>query len=165
MQNGSVLPAKNGLITIIRDPRERTRFLKFAAVGAMGAVVDFVAFNLFVSVAHLPALWASLLSFVLAVISNFLWNRYWTYPDSRSKNLAKQVSQFFIVSAVGMGIRAILFLILENTLIKLAAGILPATFPVTATFVGHNTTLAIAIVIVMLWNFFANRFWTYNDVK
>ena len=27
-----------------------------------------------------------------------------------------------------------------------------------------NITLAIAVIIVMFWNFFANRYWTYNDV-
>jgi putative flippase GtrA len=26
-------------------------------------------------------------------------------------------------------------------------------------------TLAVAVVIVMLWNFFVNRYWTYNDVQ
>jgi putative flippase GtrA len=28
-----------------------------------------------------------------------------------------------------------------------------------------NATLAIAIGIVMLWNYFVNRYWTYNDVE
>jgi putative flippase GtrA len=28
-----------------------------------------------------------------------------------------------------------------------------------------NVTLAIAVGIVMLWNFFINRYWTYNDVS
>ena len=27
-----------------------------------------------------------------------------------------------------------------------------------------NLTLALAVGIVMLWNFFVNRYWTYNDV-
>ncbi|MFN2216601.1 MAG: hypothetical protein ACK2TS_06620, partial [Anaerolineales bacterium] len=31
--------------------------------------------------------------------------------------------------------------------------------------ISNNLTLAIAILIVMLWNFFANRYWTYNDVN
>jgi len=26
-------------------------------------------------------------------------------------------------------------------------------------------SLASVIVIVMIWNFFINRYWTYNDVK
>ena len=31
-------------------------------------------------------------------------------------------------------------------------------------FLARNFTLALAVGIVMLWNFFVNRYWTYNDV-
>jgi len=31
--------------------------------------------------------------------------------------------------------------------------------------VADNLTLAIAVVIVMFWNFFINRYWTYSDVQ
>jgi putative flippase GtrA len=34
----------------------------------------------------------------------------------------------------------------------------------TPEFLARNVTLAIAVGIVMLWNFFMNRYWTYNDV-
>ena len=30
---------------------------------------------------------------------------------------------------------------------------------------GENVTLAIAVGVVLFWNFFVNRYWTYNDVK
>ena len=30
--------------------------------------------------------------------------------------------------------------------------------------IGLNLTKAIAAIIVMMWNFFINRYWTYNDV-
>jgi prepilin signal peptidase PulO-like enzyme (type II secretory pathway) len=38
------------LTSVISNPRERTRFLRFAVVGIMGAVVDFGTFNLLSSV-------------------------------------------------------------------------------------------------------------------
>jgi putative flippase GtrA len=28
----------------------------------------------------------------------------------------------------------------------------------------RNATLALAVGVVMIWNFFINRYWTYNDV-
>ena len=31
-------------------------------------------------------------------------------------------------------------------------------------FYAKNLTLASAVGIVMLWNFFVNRYWTYNDI-
>jgi hypothetical protein len=36
--------------------------------------------------------------------------------------------------------------------------------PATAQTIGNNMALAVAVVIVMFWNFFVNRFWTYSDV-
>ncbi len=133
---------------ILSNHKERTRFLKFAVVGAVGAVFDFGIFNL-----------------LSAVISNFLWNRYWTYPDSRSKPISHQLTQFVLVSLIGLAIRTILFSLLETSFIRIAEKILPATFPLTAVTVGHNAMLAFAILIVMLWNFIANRYWTYSDVE
>jgi len=34
-----------------------------------------------------------------------------------------------------------------------------------STTLADNFTLAVAVVIVMFWNFFANRYWTYSDVE
>jgi putative flippase GtrA len=150
---------------ILTKPQERTRFLRFAFVGIIGAVIDFGVFNLLTRLTPIEAVWASTISFVAAVISNFIWNRYWTYPDSRSKPLASQVGQFFVVSIIGMGMRILMFKFLEELFINTSAAILPENFFLTPTFVGHNFLLAVAILLVMLWNFIANRYWTYNDVK
>ncbi|HHH81806.1 MAG TPA: GtrA family protein, partial [Chloroflexi bacterium] len=78
--------------------RELSRFLKFCVVGVIGAVVDFGTFNLLANVLHVWSIGASMASFTAAVCSNFLWNRYWTYPDSRSKQLGAQLFQFALVS-------------------------------------------------------------------
>lgn len=146
------------------NAKERGRFLRFAVVGAIGAVVDFGVFNLLATTHILPAVWASVVSFLCAVISNFTLNRFWTYPDSRSKPLGRQVFQFIVVSLVGLGIRTPLFAWLENWIAGLAAQWLPDFF-LSPTFLGHNIALAIAVLVVMMWNFIANRYWTYNDVK
>ncbi len=149
---------------ILAKRHERIRFYKFAAVGAFGAVIDFGFFNLFTSIFLIKAIVSSALSFIMAVASNFLLNRYWTYPDSRTKTFAQQAVQFLLISLVGMGIRLILFAVLENPLINLAERMLPS-IGVTPTFIGHNLTLAFAILVVMMWNYIANRYWTYNDVE
>ena len=36
--------------------------------------------------------------------------------------------------------------------------------PLSPELLAKNLTLALAVGIVMLWNFFVNRYWTYNDV-
>ena len=150
---------------ILTNPRERTRFLRFLFVGLFGAVVDFGIFNLLIQLFHIPAVIASGISFCAAIISNFLWNRFWTYPDSRSKPIGAQLAQFGLISGLGLIIRIPLFAFLEPRMIGLSTRLLPLRFPVTPTFTGHNTSLAIAVLVVMMWNFFANRLWTYNDVK
>jgi putative flippase GtrA len=150
---------------ILSNPRERTRFLRFAFVGIVGAVVDFGTFNLLEALFHVPAVWASVCSFIAAIISNFTWNRYWTYPDSRSKPIHQQITQFTIVSVVGLAIRTPLFALLETPLRQMFASYqLPTIAFMDADFLGHNFALAIAVVVVMFWNFFINRFWTYSDI-
>lgn len=147
------------------NPVERSRLARFAAVGLMGAVVDFGTFNLLTGIFKTPAVTASVLSFLAAVLSNFTWNRFWTYPDSRSKRISVQLTEFAIISLIGLAIRTPLFAFLEGRLQNLFIS-LHIRYPgaLSPQFLGHNLALAIAVVVVMFWNFFINRFWTYSDV-
>lgn len=151
--------------SIITNPRERTRFLRFATVGIIGAVVDFGTFNLLTSFAGMTAVLASVFSFIAAITSNFTWNRYWTYPDSRTKPITRQVLQFSLVSTVGLLIRTPIIALLEPFFTQLFTGIqfLPIGF-ITAELLADNFALAIAVIVVMFWNFFINRYWTYDDI-
>ena len=154
------------LTSIVTNPRERTRFLRFATVGIIGAVVDFGTFNLLTTFVGLTAVVASIFSFIAAIISNFTWNRYWTYPDSRSKPLSRQLIQFSVVSALGLLIRTPIIAILEPFFTRLFNGF--AFFPIgfiTAELLADNLALAIAVIVVMFWNFFINRYWTYDDIN
>jgi len=87
-------------MNLIHDPYERVKFIRFAIVGTIGSVVDFGVFNLLATLLKTPAVAASMVSFTLAVINNFFWNRYWTYPETRtchcpnnSRNLRLSVSR------------------------------------------------------------------------
>jgi putative flippase GtrA len=153
------------MVAILSDTRERNRFLRFAFVGVIGAVVDFGTFNILVSVVMLPAVWASIISFMAAVISNFTWNRYWTYPDSRSKPVSIQMLTFLIISLIGLAIRTPLFVYLEKVFNSFFTALhVGSRGWVTPEFMGHNLALAVAVIVVMFWNFFVNRYWTYSDV-
>jgi putative flippase GtrA len=166
------------MMAILTNPRERTRFLRFLVVGTIGAVIDFGVANLLVYVFHAPLVVAGTISFIAAIISNFTWNRYWTYPDSRAKPLLRQLIQFSAISVMGLGIRIPLLHFLEPPMIRLFSSLpfgLPVfsinllgknyTLAITADFLGKNFTLAIAVLVVLFWNFFVNRYITYNDVK
>lgn len=169
------------------NTKEAKRFFKFAIVGAIGFVVDFGIFNLLLNplglalargadlhnmlvmlgaapeqVIRLASTLAGVTSFVAAIISNFLWNRYWTYPDSRSRSLRRQFAMFSVVSVAGILIRAPIIHYTHQPFTGLVrnAGVLVPY----AKRVGDNLALILAVIVVMFWNFFVNRYWTYGDV-
>ncbi len=147
---------------LVRDARERKRFLKFTVVGAFGFVVDFLTFNLFRSVIGLPSATASVISFMVAVFSNFIWNRYWTYPESRTKPIAGQLFQFVAVNIVGLVIRTGIFVVIKDPYVGLFERLNWSLL--TPQVLGENLALATVVIIVMFWNFFINRYWTYSDI-
>ncbi len=180
----------NGAERVGINPKEAERFIKFLIVGALGFVVDFGVFNLlltpmgailqpgtavfsfFVSlglspayvVTGLTAVLASTISFIAAIISNFTLNRYWTYPDSRNKPMWSQFLQFFLVSITGIVFRIPIIALTRTPFTNFIATLLPTLDPDIITRLGENMALALSVLIVLFWNFFVNRYWTYNDV-
>jgi len=150
------------MIGFLQNPVERTRFLKFLAVGIFGALVDFGVMNFLTHQFGLTLVIAGTISFTCAVVSNFLWNRYWTYPDSRSRQLGRQLAMFFVVSVAGIMIRLPILHFLEPIFLRFFQRL--GFTLLTPEFLAKNITLAVAVVVVLFWNFFVNRFWTYNDV-
>ena len=133
---------------------EVSRFLKFAVIGAIGAVVDFSVLNLMILGFGWTEFFANLLSVSCAIVSNFIWNRLWTFPESRERPLHTQFGQFAAVNAVGLVINQFVFLTTHAV--------------VFSRFVGpplnYNLAKATAIIVVLFWNFGANRLWTYRGI-
>jgi putative flippase GtrA len=149
---------------ILTESKERVRFLKFATVGAIGAMIDFGVMNMLTHFLNLRLVAAGSVSFVCAVTSNFLFNRYWTYPDSRSRHVLHQLGMFFLVNLAGIIIRIPILHYGEPPL----AGTFESMAHINdslAEALARNATLALAVGVVMIWNFFINRYWTYNDIE
>ncbi len=149
--------------------KEVIRFLKFSVVGTIGAVVDFGTLYLLHVVVGFPIVLANTCSFTAAVLSNFTWNRYWTYPDSRSKPIRTQLLQFFVVNIAGWGINTGILVLLRYPCVALV-GTVTRSLALSLTpemlyKLGYNLAKAIATGVVLFWNFFVNRFWTYSDVS
>ena len=154
-----------------QNRKELMRFAKFLVVGTIGAVVDFGLLNvlmLTLRARHVDlGMWhlfgaltlngnltfSNTISFTSAVISNFTWNRYWTYPESRSKPLAGQLGQFFVVNIAGLAINLAVLNALDPFFTRQLGPL------------GYNAAKAVATIVVLFWNFIVNRFWTYGDVK
>src|SRR5260221_2252678 len=115
--------------------KELERFIKFAFVGVLGTIVDLGISNfLLIFVFHVNkedastlGVVASMIGFTIAVCNNFVWNRYWTYPDSRSTPLIIQLGQFFFINIIGLGIRAVIVAVFAQPFAGLIAS-LPDSF-------------------------------------
>lgn len=139
--------------------KEAERFFKFLIVGTIGFIVDFGTLTFLVELLDFHPLTANTISFSAAVFSNFTFNRYWTYPDSRSKRRRIQLLQFAVVSIIGLALNNTILLGLRGPFNRL----LP-TVGAPPAIDGYIPAKIVATVVVLFWNFFINRYWTYNDV-
>lgn len=162
--------------------KEVERFLKFVVVGIIGAIVDFGTLFILQATVLAPnnpnkslkVILATSIAFLAAVFSNFLWNRFWTYPDSRSRSIRRQLAQFSFINAVGWSMRTVwislMFIPIGNMVTPFFVATMMRFSPEyvqtleTSAKVGTFSAQLIALGFVMIWNFFANRYWTYNDV-
>jgi putative flippase GtrA len=88
-----------------------------------------------------------------------------TYPDSRSKAIQRQAVQFAIVSLTGLGIRSVIFALSEPMMARIARQLLEiVSVRIESLVLGTNLAVALAVVVVLFWNFGVNRLWTYSDV-
>jgi putative flippase GtrA len=140
-------------------PKEAERFLKFLVVGTIGFIVDFGLLTFLVEVLGFPPVLANTISFSAAVVSNFTLNRYWTYPESRSKRKRVQLPQFGMVSVLGLVINNLILLLLQGPFDNLLVHI-----DALSSIPGYIPAKIVATVVVLFWNFFVNRYWTFSDV-
>lgn len=120
------------------------QFFKYCLVGVSGTLIDLAALYALVEYAKFPVIPATVISFLLAVTNNFIWNKVWTFK-SKSKNIRKLYIKFFIVSVFGLGLTVSSMYLLVNL-----AGI------------WYMFAKAITSGIVLIWNFLANKFWTFK---
>lgn len=136
---------------IYKNRRTLKQFTKFALVGTLGALIDFTVLNILVLGFGWPKVAANTVSFTAAVLSNFTWNRLWTFPGARHQPLLPQLGQFVLVNLAGLFINQIVFITLDVYVFEPWLGPL-----------GFNVAKACAIVVVLFWNFFINRLWTFR---
>ncbi len=133
--------------------KELPRFIRFLTVGAVGTLLDITLLTL-LKLAGVPTLPANTLSFTAGLLNNFTWNRLWTFGGAARPNWRKQFAQFTLISLVGLALNNLIVLTLETPfgmfLGQPAWGYLPAK--------------ALATGVVVFWNYFANRKWTFSSI-
>jgi dolichol-phosphate mannosyltransferase len=127
----------------LTSPQNWIQLLKFSAVGASGYVVNLAVYAVLVRSVELHYLLAAVCSTSIAVANNYLWNRLWTFRETRG-DLYHQGIRFLIVSVVALGLNlGILKLLVELGVDKIAAQ-------------------AVAVILVMPFNFSVNKLWSFR---
>lgn len=119
------------------------KFLKFGVVGFSGLFVDFGFTYLCKEVFKIQKYIANAIGFTIAVSSNYVLNRIWTF-QSTNPEIAVEYTEFLLISLLGLAL---------NTLILY--------FVINRFKLNFYLAKVIAIGVVTVWNFFANAFLTF----
>lgn len=116
---------------------------RFCTVGASGYVVNLAVYTALLRGADVHYLLAATGSFLVAVTSNYTWNRLWTFRRQRG-HVGYQGLRFLVVSTVAL----VANLLILYGLVRLGVDKVPAQ--------------AIAIVLVTPLNFVGNKLWSFG---
>ncbi|MDO9410146.1 GtrA family protein [Patulibacter sp.] len=138
-------PLRVRLAQAARSRSAWTQLLRFAVVGATGAVVNLLVY----AVAAGPLGWdyrlAALLGFAVAVTNNFALNRLWTFAGATG-HAGFQAARFVAVSLAGLGVNLLVLHVLVD-----GFG--------TGKLVGQ----AIAIGAATPMSFVGNKLWSFAE--
>jgi len=146
------------------------RFLKFGIVGGSGVLVNLGLYYLLTRKMGLfDTLHGRYVSYVISIeisiITNFFLNDVWTFADRREGVAwSNRFLRFHVVSLVGVGVNAGIFAVLNW--LMMTRGL---TIVGTITAFGRTENIddllaaCIGIIAAMMWNFFANLFWTWKE--
>jgi putative flippase GtrA len=132
-----------GLLASLRSVRNWQQLGKFCAVGAVGYLINLAVYDALLH-AGLHYLLAATCSFLVAVTSNYTWNRLWTFREHRG-HLGVQGMRFLVVSLAALGANLLVLDVLVNS-----AG------------VDKLVAQAIAVVVVTPLNFVGNKLWSFR---
>jgi putative flippase GtrA len=128
------------------------QFVKFAVVGGFGTIVNLVVLKatLFLwgrlvgDPTFAVEIFASGLAFCVAVVNNYLLNRWWTFRSTGSFSL--QAVKFFIVSCAGLGLNELAFWLFRGQL-----------------DIGVLVSQCLAILCVLPFKFIVNKLWSFRE--
>lgn len=129
---------------------------KFALVGFLNTAIDFGVANFLIFVTGIAAGWQvsafKTISFIVAIINSYLWNKYWTFGRGKAGGV-HEFSQFFTVSVIGLGVN-----------ISATSIIIGAFQPVGGLSAAQwaNAAFVAATVCSLVWNFIGYKFWVFK---
>ena len=143
-RTSAVLTGRARARAALRRRQNWLQLARFCAVGASGYVVNLAVYTLLLRGAGLHYLLAATGSFLVAVTSNYTWNRLWTFRGERG-HVGYQGLRFLIVSIASLAANLVLLHLLVDRI-----------------EVGKVLAQAIAIVLVTPLNFVGNKLWSFG---
>lgn len=120
------------------------QFILFAAVGAVGTAGQYLTLFILVEGGLLNKVPASVVGFTVGAVINYFLNYRFTFNSNKSHREA--ISKFFIVAIIGAAINTALFYI-----------------GIQLLHLYYMLAQVAATAIVLLWNFVANKLWTFRS--
>lgn len=105
------------------------------------------------SVSHFPIIMATMISVFLAILSNFLFNKFWTFRKiAGTGDVAKQGASYF-------GLNFVTYIMNQ-----LLVGFFVSDFGLLRVFPNYVDVLAkvLAVAIVLFFNFFGSKFLVFK---
>ncbi len=119
-------------------------FVKFGMVGGTGIIIDFFVTWLCKEKLNWNKYLSNSTGFCVAVVNNYLLNRYYTFQHTHSA-ISIQFLKFLLISITGMGLSNWLLLLFQKN-----------------TRLNFYISKAIVIALVFFWNYSANTLFTFN---
>lgn len=142
------------------------RVVRFAIVGAFGAMVQLIALQLcrLVFSTEKNFVVANFLSIETAVVSNFIWSNLWTFKDRKLKRsqIPLKFITFNLSSAGSILIQSVIAYVTAATI-----GLKPVfTLPIVNYVIDTGIISAVVGILVgMFWNFFAYSTFVWKKKK
>lgn len=138
---------------------EVTRFGRYSLVGTAGTVTDLIVTIGMVKLIGISPYAANVCGFLVAVVQNFILNRWLTFPESRRSRVDHQMAKFGLVSIVGLAINVPVFWLVDAVFRPYWVQALKQS----GTDASYLFAKLCVIGVVLVWNFMANRFWTFRS--
>ncbi len=157
-------PKTAALARLAQEPGVR-QLVKFGIVGASGMVINLAVLYVMLRLVH--GHWYDryldvTVAFLVSVVNGYYWNRRWTFNSAPARAFHKQFTQFLLISTVALGLDLLVIWLLSVPF-EHQIHALQAAWP--APKVERVAVIASQLVaagVGGVWNFFANRFWTFK---
>lgn len=122
------------------------QFIRFAGIGGVCTALQYLILILLVKLFDVYPVTASTIGYIISALLNYQLNRVYTFLSDAGHSYA--LPRFFAIAFAGLLLNA-------------------AVLGCMHSFLGMHYILSqiVATAITLIWNFIANRTWTFSETK